>query len=83
MTDRDKVLKLRDMYCAAYLISVGLKLVRLANGDEGQYLFVFEDVDRGRKLESDYYRHRALGDPFAIALAIKEIKDLLYAKKRI
>lgn len=68
----------KDFYLSAYLLSQGLRLVRLDKSEPRKVYFVFHDVEARASLVEDFLFGRAQVEPKQFVAAIKEVKQLLY-----
>lgn len=68
----------RDFYLAAYLITVGQKLLS-AGRTKSITLFNFEDTAELRRLVDQYFSMRALVDPMSYGSSIRALKSIIHS----
>lgn len=75
------VIKTSDLYFAAYLQSIGCKIVKTEN-NEGKNFFHFEDVENRKDLKELYFNKDIKSAVPALELAnsIRSLKTLCYVR---
>ena len=82
MTD-ENLFHTTDFRISAYLLSQGIKLVRIDRGNGPKATFVFQDNGRINELIKSYWQDEAFVNPKHIYNAQKELKELLYGQYEI
>jgi predicted RNA-binding protein YlxR (DUF448 family) len=68
-----------DFYLSAFLLSKGLKLIKVDKSNPQRALFIFEDREDRQKLVEEFLYSRASVNPKEFVIAIKELKQLLHS----
>jgi predicted RNA-binding protein YlxR (DUF448 family) len=68
-----------DFYLSAFLLSKGLKLIKVDKSNPQRALFIFEDREDRQKLVEEFLYSRAKVNPKEFVIAIKELKQLLHS----
>lgn len=69
-----------DFYLSAFYLTSGIKLADLDKSNPQQIFFVFDDFEGRENMEKDFAFGRTTVDPKKYAAAIKELKNLMYAR---
>lgn len=75
----EDVIRTKDFYLTAYLLSRGLRLYKLDRMEPRRVFFVFHNVEGGEKLVEDFFLGKAEVEPKKFSAAIREAKQLLYS----
>ncbi len=68
-----------DLHLCAYLLATSrVTLLDIEWDDSGQAVFIFTEPQLSEELKNKYYSHEASIDPFALSLALRELKSRLY-----
>ena len=73
--------KTTDLYEAAFFYASGIKIKRL-DGTPQQSWFIF-DTDKGEEMALNYWNRETKVDAKTYAEAIRNCKDLLFARGRV
>jgi len=80
--DLNRYFQHSDLSLCSFLITTGkVKLLNIEWDDKNQAYFVFNNPQFCKQLRDDYYNHKALVDPFQMAITIRELKSRIYGKR--
>jgi len=71
--------KTSDFYLSAFLLTKGLRLIKIDKSTPQRAVFIFEDREDRQKLVEEFLYSRASVNPKEFVIAIKELKQLLHS----
>lgn len=77
---QDNIYRTKDIFEASWIYSQNVKLLNLE--PDGKYSwFVFQDETLCKKLASDYWSQKAIGNIKQFVNSLKTLKDFVFSRK--